>query len=84
MGLYVEVRTSEGGHPITNATFGYYSFSNLGGGLYFYWAPLNVTTWVSAPGRYARYFNTDRYWKVWVWLAKKKPPHSKAHSSGWT
>ncbi len=84
MGLYVEVRKKEDGLPITNATFGYYAFSNLGNGLYFYWAPANVTTWVSAPGRSPYFFNTDYYSKVWIWLVKKPPPHSKSHSNGWT
>jgi hypothetical protein len=83
MGLYVEVRKSEDGLPITNATF-WYSFINYGNGVYFVFAPFNTTIYVAAPGRNTRYFNTGTYVKYFIWLSKYVP-HSKSHSSGgWT
>lgn len=86
MGLYVEVRRSGTGLPITNATFSTWAFSNLGGGIYWLWAPVNSTVWVSASGHHTRTIYTDYYSKVWVYLPKKVP-HSKSHSKGgggWT
>lgn len=79
---YFEVRTSEGGVAITNATFSH-TFSNYGGGLYFVYVNYNTTVIVSAPGRNSRWVNVG-YYSYWnVWLTKK--PHSKSHSSGgWT
>lgn len=81
---YFEVRTSEGGLPITNATFSH-AFSNYGGGLYFVYANYNATVIVSAPGRHSRWVNVGYYTYWVVWLVLKPPPHSKSHSSGgWT
>lgn len=84
MGLYVEVRRSGTGLPLTNATFSTWAFSNLGGGLYWLWAPLNATVWVSASGHHTKIINTDRYWQMWVYLTKKTDIHKKDHSNGWT
>lgn len=80
---YFEVRTSEGGLPITNATFSH-TFSNYGGGLYFVFVPYNTSVIVSAPGRNSRWVNVGYYdyWTVWL---TQYVPHSKSHSSGgWT
>lgn len=80
---YFEVRTSEGGVAITNATFSH-TFSNYGNGLYFVYVNYNTTVIVSAPGRNSRWVNVGyySYWNVWL---TKKVIHSKSHDSGgWT
>ncbi len=80
---YFEIRKSEDGLPITNATFSH-TYANYGNGLYFVWANPNSTVIVSAPGRNSYWLNIGYYSYWYVWLTKKVE-HSKSHSSGgWT
>ena len=81
MSLYVKVLTSEGGLPITNATFSTYAYSNMGGGLYYVFSPANAAFFVNAPGRKSLLVNCNGYWYMYVWLVKYT--HSNHNSGGW-
>jgi hypothetical protein len=84
MSLYVEVRRSEDGNVITNATFPWHNFFNYGNGVYYVVCDISATLTVNAPGRNGAWIPTDSYLKYFVWLTQYTPPHSSGHSSGWT
>lgn len=84
MSLYVEVRKTEDGNIITNATFPYNYYANYGNGVYYVVCDLGATIYCTAPGRTGLWAGTDSYWKLFIWLAPAPPPHSQSHSSGWT
>jgi len=71
--MWVYVLTSEGGTPITNATFSY-AYANNGNGWYYVFVGANTYVLVSASGRNSQWIYSDFYSAYYVWLTKYVPP----------
>lgn len=85
MSLYVEVRRSEDGVVVTNATFPGLYFNNYGNGQYYVWCNPGAWITISAPGRNSLLANTDSYYYLYAYLTRYvHSDHSSGHSSGWT
>jgi len=72
--MWILVLTSEGGTPITNATFTVNWYNNGGGWYYVYFTQWNQSAICSASGRNSLWFSIDYYSSMTLWLTKYIAP----------